>query len=165
MNILGISAYYHDSAAALLRDGEIIAAAQEERFTRKKHDSRFPENAINYCLSEASISLADVSQVVFYDKPLVKFERLLETYLSYAPNGLRSFIAAMPIWLKEKLYLKTTLKKELQTLAGGKNEPIPSLLFTEHHQSHAASAFYYSPFERAAVLCLDGVGEWATTSA
>ena len=165
MNILGISAYYHDSAAAVLRDGEIIAAAQEERFTRKKHDSRFPENAINYCLSEASISLADVSQVVFYDKPLVKFERLLETYLSYAPNGLRSFIAAMPIWLKEKLYLKTTLKKELQTLAGGKNEPIPSLLFTEHHQSHAASAFYYSPFERAAVLCLDGVGEWATTSA
>ena len=165
MNILGISAYYHDSAAALLRDGSIVAAAQEERFTRKKHDSRFPENAINYCLAEATISLANVDRVVFYDKPLVKFERLLETYLSYAPNGLRSFIAAMPIWLKEKLYLKTTLKKELQNLAGGKKEDIPALLFAEHHQSHAASAFYYSPFDRAAVLCLDGVGEWATTSA
>jgi len=165
MNILGISAYYHDSAAALLRDGEIVAAAQEERFTRKKHDSRFPENAVNYCLAEAAISLRDVDRVVFYDKPLVKFERLLETYLSYAPNGLRSFIAAMPIWLKEKLYLKTTLKKELQNLAGGIKEDIPALLFAEHHQSHAASAFYFSPFDRAAVLCLDGVGEWATTSA
>jgi carbamoyltransferase len=165
MNILGISAYYHDSAAALLSDGVIVAAAQEERFTRKKHDSRFPENAINYCLVEAAISLADVDRVVFYDKPLVKFERLLETYLSYAPNGLRSFIAAMPIWLKEKLYLKTTLKKELQILAGGTKEDIPALLFAEHHQSHAASAFYFSPFDRAAVLCLDGVGEWATTSA
>jgi len=165
VNILGISAYYHDSAAALLRDGEIVAAAQEERFTRKKHDSRFPENAVNYCLTEASISLADVEWVVFYDKPLVKFERLLETYLSYAPKGLRSFIAAMPIWLKEKLYLKTTLKNELHNIAGGKNEKIPSLLFAEHHQSHAASAFYFSPFDSAAVLCLDGVGEWATTSA
>ncbi len=165
MNILGISAYYHDSAAALLSDGVIVAAAQEERFTRKKHDSRFPENAINYCLVEAAISLADVDRVVFYDKPLVKFERLLETYLSYAPHGLRSFIAAMPIWLKEKLYLKTTLKKELQNLAGGTKEDIPALLFAEHHQSHAASAFYFSPFDRAAVLCLDGVGEWATTSA
>ena len=165
MHILGISAYYHDSAAALLRDGEIVAAAQEERFTRKKHDSRFPENAVNYCLAEAAISLADVDRVVFYDKPLVKFERLLETYLSYAPYGLRSFIAAMPIWLKEKLYLKATLKDELRTIAGGKNEKIPSLLFSEHHQSHAASAFYFSPFDSAAVLCLDGVGEWATTSA
>ena len=164
MNILGISAYYHDSAAALLRDGEIVAAAQEERFTRKKHDSGFPKNAIEYCLAEASISIADLNSVVFYDKPLVKFERLLETYLTYAPNGLRSFIAAMPIWLKEKLYLKTTLKRD-QALAGGKGEAIPRLLFTEHHQSHAASAFYFSPFERAAVLCLDGVGEWATTSA
>ncbi len=165
MNILGISAYYHDSAAALLRDGVIFAAAQEERFTRQKHDARFPENAITYCLTEAAISLADVDRVVFYDKPLVKFERLLETYLSYAPHGLRSFIAAMPIWLKEKLYLKTTLKKELQNLAGGNKEGVPALLFAEHHQSHAASAFYYSPFDRAAVLCLDGVGEWATTSA
>lgn len=165
INILGISAYYHDSAAALLRDGEIIAAAQEERFTRKKHDSRFPENAVKYCLAEAAISLSDFDHVVFYDKPLVKFERLLETYLSYAPNGLRSFIVAMPIWLKEKLYLKTTLKDELRKIAGGKNERIPSLLFAEHHQSHAASAFYFSPFDSAAVLCLDGVGEWATTSA
>jgi len=165
LNILGISAYYHDSAAALLCDGDIVAAAQEERFTRKKHDSRFPENAVKYCLAEAAISLTDVDYVVFYDKPLVKFERLLETYLSYAPNGLRSFIAAMPIWLKEKLYLKTTLKDELHNIAGGKNEKIPSLLFAEHHQSHAASAFYFSPFDSAAVLCLDGVGEWATTSA
>ena len=165
MNILGISAYYHDSAAALLCDGDIVAAAQEERFTRKKHDSRFPENAVKYCLAEAAISLTDVDYVVFYDKPLVKFERLLETYLSYAPNGLRSFIAAMPIWLKEKLYLKTTLKDELRKVAGGKNEKIPSLLFAEHNQSHAASAFYFSPFDSAAVLCLDGVGEWATTSA
>lgn len=164
VNILGISAYYHDSAAALLRDGEIVAAAQEERFTRKKHDSNFPRNAVTFCLDEAQISLTDVDRVVFYDKPLVKFERLLETYLSYAPNGLRSFIAAMPIWLKEKLYLKTTLNRELQTLAGGSTEGIPALLFAEHHHSHAASAFYFSPFERAAVLCLDGVGEWATTS-
>lgn len=165
MKILGISAYYHDSAAALLVDGEIIAAAQEERFTRKKHDSRFPEHAVRYCLAEAGVSLGDVDHVVFYDKPLVKFERLLETYLSYAPKGLRSFVAAMPIWLKEKLYLKATLKKEIQEIAGGKGMAVPQLLFAEHHQSHAASAFYFSPFESAAVLCLDGVGEWATTSA
>lgn len=165
MKILGISAYYHDSAAALLVDGEIVAAAQEERFTRKKHDSRFPEHAVRYCLSEAGLSLGDVDHVVFYDKPLVKFERLLETYLSYAPKGLRSFVAAMPVWLKEKLYLKATLKKEIQEIAGGKGKAVPQLLFAEHHQSHAASAFYFSPFESAAVLCLDGVGEWATTSA
>ena len=165
MKILGLSAYYHDSAAALLEDGEVVAAAQEERFSRKKHDSRFPEHAIQYCLSEAGITLADVTYVVFYDKPLVKFERLLETYLSYAPKGLRSFLAAMPIWLKEKLYLKATLKRELKDLLGNGNGTIPDLLFAEHHQSHAASAFYFSPFERAAVLCLDGVGEWATTSA
>lgn len=165
MRILGISAYYHDSAAALLVDGEIVAAAQEERFTRKKHDSRFPEHAIRYCLSEAGVSLGEVDYAVFYDKPLVKFERLLETYLSYAPKGLRSFVAAMPIWLKEKLYLKATLKKEIQEIAGGKGKLVPQLLFAEHHQSHAASAFYFSPFESAAVLCLDGVGEWATTSA
>jgi carbamoyltransferase len=165
MKILGISAYYHDSAAALLEDGEVVAAAQEERFSRKKHDSRFPAQAIRYCLSEAGASLADVGYVVFYDKPLVKFERLLETYLSYAPRGLRSFIAAMPVWLKEKLYLKATLRKELQELLGNEGSAIPDLLFAEHHQSHAASAFFFSPFERAAVLCLDGVGEWATTSA
>ena len=163
-NIVGISAYYHDSAAALLRDGEIVAAAQEERFTRKKHDSSFPTNAVRYCLSEAGLSLSEVDQVVFYDKPLVKFERLLETYLSYAPRGLRSFIAAMPIWLKEKLFLKETLRRELTEIGGCKRSDLPQLLFSEHHQSHAASAFFFSPYDRAAVLCLDGVGEWATTS-
>jgi carbamoyltransferase len=163
-NILGLSAYYHDSAAALLRNGDIVAAAQEERFTRKKHDPGFPSQAINYCLSEAGLVLTDIDQVVFYDKPLIKFERLLETYLSYAPNGLRSFIAAMPVWLKEKLYLKSTLKKELAALGNCKVNALPDLLFAEHHQSHAASAFYFSPFEEAVVLCLDGVGEWATTS-
>jgi carbamoyltransferase len=164
MNILGISAYYHDSAAALVRDGEIVAAAQEERFSRKKHDARFPAGAIDSCLQQAGITVADIDEVVFYDKPLVKFERLLETYLSYAPNGFRSFVAAMPVWLKEKLYLKATLKRELAALGGLKEKELPKLMFTEHHQSHAASAFYPSPFERAAVLCLDGVGEWATTS-
>jgi carbamoyltransferase len=164
MNILGISAYYHDSAAALVRDGDIIAAAQEERFSRKKHDARFPVNAIEYCLKEAGISLSDVDQVIFYDKPLVKFERLLETYLSYAPKGFASFLAAMPVWLKEKLYLKDLLKKELASIAGCKKKDINNLLFAEHHQSHAASAYFPSPFERAAVLCMDGVGEWATTS-
>jgi carbamoyltransferase len=163
--ILGISAYYHDSAAALIQHGEIIAAAQEERFTRKKHDAAFPEHAIRYCLAEAGLSLANVDSVVFYDKPLVKFERLLETYLSYAPHGLRSFISAMPVWMKEKLYLKSTLKKELAALGDIKKSELPVLLFAEHHQSHAASAFYPSPFDQAAVLCLDGVGEWATTTA
>ncbi|MGL5081513.1 MAG: carbamoyltransferase family protein [Microcoleaceae cyanobacterium] len=164
MNILGISAYYHDSAAALVQDGAIIAAAQEERFSRKKHDARFPANAIRYCFQEAGITLLDLDYIVFYDKPLVKFERLLETYLSYAPRGFRSFMAAMPIWLKEKLYLKTVLKRELSQLLGVKKSKLPKLMFTEHHQSHAASAFFPSPFERAAVMCLDGVGEWATTT-
>ena len=164
MNILGISAYYHDSAAALIRDGEIIAAAQEERFSRKKHDARFPKNAIAYCLKEAKIDLRELDRIVFYDKPLVKFERLLETYLAYAPQGFRSFLTAMPIWLKEKLYLKTMLKRELAEMGNCKTNKLPSLLFTEHHQSHAASAFFPSPFQKAAVLCLDGVGEWATTS-
>lgn len=165
MNILGISAYYHDSAAALISDGEIIAAAQEERFSRKKHDARFPKNAIAYCLKEAKIDLQQLDRIVFYDKPLVKFERLLETYLAYAPKGFRSFLTAMPIWLKEKLYLKTILKRELAEMANCKTSKLkPSLLFTEHHQSHAASAFFPSPFQKAAVLCLDGVGEWATTS-
>ena len=162
---LGISAYYHDSAAALLSAGDIVAAAQEERFSRKKHDAGFPQNAIDYCLEEAGIGLRDIDQIVFYDKPLVKFERILETYLSYAPHGLRSFIAAMPIWLKEKLFLKNTLKRELAALANCKTTELPELLFAEHHQSHAASAFFFSPFQSAAVLCLDGVGEWATTSA
>jgi len=164
MNILGISAYYHDSAAALVSDGVIVAAAQEERFSRKKHDARFPVGAINSCLSQGGIRLADVDEIVFYDKPMVKFERLLETYLSYAPRGFRSFIAAMPVWLKEKLYLKATLKKEFAALGGLKVRELPQLLFAEHHQSHAASAFYPGPFEKAAVMCLDGVGEWATTS-
>jgi carbamoyltransferase len=163
-NILGISAYYHDSAAALLKDGELVAAAQQERFSRKKHDARFPEDAIRSCLEAEGLCLGDLDRVVFYDKPLIKFERLLETYMSYAPNGFRSFVAAMPVWLKEKLYLKAVLKKELARLGDCKVKDLPPLLFAEHHQSHAASAFYFSPFERAAVLCLDGVGEWATTS-
>ncbi len=164
-HILGLSAYYHDSAAALLTEGQIVAAAQEERFSRKKHDARFPRQATEYCLREAGISLADLDAIVFYDKPLVKFERLLETYLSYAPSGFRSFLAAMPIWLKEKLLLKDTLKRELAELGDCSKKQLPKLLFSEHHKSHAASAFYPSPFEKAAVLCLDGVGEWATTSA
>lgn len=162
--ILGLSAYYHDSAAALVQDGKIVAAAQEERFTRKKHDPAFPANAIGYCLEQVTIKLQDVSHVVFYDKPLLKFERLLETYLHYAPHGFRSFTASMPVWLKDKLFLKQTLKTELSKLSGIKEQDLPTLLFTEHHHSHAASAFYPSPFEKAAVICLDGVGEWATTS-
>lgn len=163
-HILGLSAYYHDSAAALVSDGRILAAAQEERFTRKKHDAHFPGNAITYCLEEAGIRLTDLDYVVFYDKPLVKFERLLETYLAYAPDGFRSFAAAMPVWLKEKLFLKDLLKKELSASAQCDKRSLPPLLFTEHHQAHAASAFFPSPFARAAVLCMDGVGEWATTS-
>jgi carbamoyltransferase len=162
--ILGISAYYHDSAAALVRNGVIIAAVQEERVSRKKHDARFPQHAIRACLAEAGVTLREVNQIVFYDKPLVKFERLLETYLSYAPQGIRSFLAAMPVWLKDKLYLKATLKRELAALGACKQEELPRLLFAEHHQSHAASAFFASPYEKAAVMCLDGVGEWATTS-
>jgi carbamoyltransferase len=162
--ILGISAYYHDSAAALICDGEIIAAAQEERFTRKKHDPAFPAKAIQYCMQEAGINANDLSHVVFYDKPLLKFERLLETYLAYTPSGFRSFLSAMPVWLKEKLFLKKTLKMELSAMFGVTEKELPALLFTEHHQSHAASAFFPSPYEKAAVLCLDGVGEWATTS-
>jgi len=164
MNILGISAYYHDSAAALIQRGVIVSAAQEERFSRKKHDARFPANAVSYCLAEADLEMSEVDYVVFYDKPLVKFERLLETYLAYAPRGFRSFVAAMPIWLKDKLFLKTTLKRELAELGGMKEQDTPQLLFSEHHEAHAASAFYPSPFDKAAVLCLDGVGEWATTS-
>ena len=162
-HILGLSAYYHDSAAALVVDGKIVAAAQEERFTRKKHDAGFPARAIAYCLQEAGVQLDDVDYVVFYDKPLIKFERLLETYLAYAPKGFRSFLAAMPIWLKDKLFLKTTLKRELGKLASSE-KTVPRLLFNAHHHSHAASAFFPSPFDQAAVLCLDGVGEWATSS-
>ncbi|MGI9286198.1 MAG: carbamoyltransferase family protein [Pseudomonadales bacterium] len=164
INIVGISAYYHDSAACLLVDGELAAAAQEERFTRRKHDPGFPKFALQYCLDEAGIKLEDVDYVVFYDKPLIKFERLLETYLSYAPKGFKSFLAAMPIWLKEKLFLKTTLKRELAQLGDIEEKKLPPLLFNEHHRSHAASAFFPSPYKKAAVLCLDGVGEWATSS-
>jgi len=163
-NILGISAYYHDSAAALVQNGNIIAAAQEERFTRKKHDPSFPAKAINYCLNEADIGIKDLDFIVFYDKPLVKFERLLETYLATVPKGFSSFLSAMPVWLKEKLFLKSTLRNELGKLGDVKGDDLPPLLFTEHHESHAASAFYPSPFKKAAVVCLDGVGEWATSS-
>lgn len=164
MYILGISAFYHDSAAALIKDGEIIAAAQEERFTRKKHDMDFPENSIKYCLEEAGIELSQIDYITFYDKPFIKFERLLETYLAYAPKGIRSFLKAMPVWIKEKLFLKNSLKKSLSKLGGIKEKELPPLMFAEHHQSHAASAFYPSPYKEAAVLCLDGVGEWATTT-
>ena len=163
--ILGISAYYHDSAACLTRDGEIVAAAQEERFTRKKHDARFPANAIRYCMTQTAALGGRISHVAFYEKPLVKFERLLETYLSYAPRGFQSFVTAMPVWLKEKLFLQSTLRKELAAVFGCPIAQLPPLLFAEHHQSHAASAFFASPYDRAAVLCMDGVGEWATTSA
>lgn len=162
--VLGISAYYHDSAAALVCDGEIVAAAQEERFSRKKHDASFPHQAVAWCLSAAGIHLKDLDAIVFYDKPWVKFERMIETYLGYAPRGLHSFLTGMPVWLKEKLNLRSALRRELAGLDGGKLKELPPLLFTEHHQAHAASAFFASPFWRAAVLCLDGVGEWATTS-
>jgi carbamoyltransferase len=164
MKILGISAYYHDSSAALVVNGEIIAAAQEERFSRRKNDARFPHQAIAYCLEQASIKLADLDYVVFYEKPLITFERLLETYLAYAPIGIRSFLVAMPVWLKEKLYLKSVLQKQLAQLGDCSRKQLPPLLFTEHHQAHAAAAFFPSPFQRAATVCLDAVGEWATTS-
>ena len=162
IRILGISAFYHDSAAALIVDGKIIAAAQEERFTRKKHDPSYPANAINYCLSEANISLDQVDYIAFYDKPFLKFERLLETYVALAPKGLQSFRMAMPIWLREKLFLKDMLIKEIKKV--DKNFDDTKMMFGEHHFSHAASAFYASPFEEAVVLTLDGVGEWATTT-
>ena len=164
MRVLGISAYYHDSAAALVEDGRIVAAAQEERFTRKKHDSGFPHRAVEYCLSEAGVPLADVDRVVFYDKPFLKFERLLETYLNFAPRGFRSFQMAMPLWLREKLFQKRLLQNELKALAPD-YDWATRLLFCEHHLSHAASAFYPSPFDDAVVLTMDGVGEWTTTSA
>jgi carbamoyltransferase len=158
MNILGISAFYHDSAAALVRDGDIIAAAQEERFTRVKHDSRFPSNAVEYCLEAAGLTPASLDYVVFYEKPLLKFERLLETYLAYAPRGFRQFLAGMPVWLRQKLHLPREMDKALQRAYTGR------YIFTEHHESHAASAFFPSPFEEAAILTMDGVGEWATAS-
>jgi carbamoyltransferase len=162
LRVLGISAFYHDSAAALIEDGRIVAAAQEERFSRKKHDSRFPRHAIRYCLEERGAALGDIDHVVFYDKPFLKFERLVETYLAFPPWGFKSFRMAIPLWLREKLFLKDLLRKELKAVGGAWNG---NLLFSEHHLSHAASAFFPSPFEEAVVLTMDGVGEWATTSA
>lgn len=156
MNILGLSAYYHDSAACLVRDGEIIAAAQEERFTRKKHDFAFPTQAMRYCLEEGKIDVAQLDYVAFYDKPFIKFERLLTTYLAYAPRGVQSFLMSMPLWLKSKLWMKEHIKNEMGY--SGK------IIFPEHHESHAASAFYPSPFQEAAILTIDGVGEWCTSS-
>ena len=164
MHILGISALYHDSAACLIRDGEIVAAAQEERFTRKRHDADFPVHAIHFCLKQAGITAADVDHVVFYDKPFLKFERLFETYLAYAPRGFKSFATALPVWLKSKLFQKSLIIKALQGALGDAVDWESRLLFSEHHQSHAASAFFPSPFERAVVLTMDGVGEWTTTS-
>jgi carbamoyltransferase len=163
MRVLGISAYYHDSAAALLDDGRIVAAAQEERFTRRKHDARFPRNAIAYCLAERGIRLAEVDHVAFYDKPFLKFERLLETYVAFAPRGFQSFRMAVPLWLREKLFQKDLLASELREY-DPRFDARQRLKFCEHHFSHAASAFYASPYEEAVVLCMDGVGEWATTS-
>ena len=171
--ILGVSAYYHDSAATIVVDGEIVAAAQEERFSRLKHDPQFPQQAIMYCLKEANLQLLELDAVIFYDKPMLKFERLLETYLVSAPKGFASFLRAMPIWLKEKLYMKSILRNEFKAIialespgysANKKKPQLPKLLFSQHHQAHAASAFYPSPFKEAVVLCLDGVGEWATSS-
>ena len=164
MYILGISAFYHDSAAALICDGEILSAAQEERFTRIKHDSAFPENAIRFCLKRAKIKLNQVDRIVFYEKPFLKFERLLESYLAFAPRGFVSFQKAIPVWIKEKLFQKNFIVKALEKSFGEK-EVVKKMRFFEHHLSHAASAFYPSPFGEAAVLTLDGVGEWTTTSA
>ena len=156
--ILGLSAFYHDSAAALVIDGEIVAAAQEERFTRQKHDHRFPTHAIDFCLTQANLEPSQLDYVGFYDKPFLKFERLLETYLGYAPRGFQSFLQAMPLWLKQKLYLPREMHRGLRSAYTKR------FVFTEHHESHAASAFFPSPFSEAAILTLDGVGEWATAS-
>lgn len=163
MNILGISAFYHDSAACLLQDGKIVAAAQEERFSRIKHDERFPVHAVKYCLNEAGLSINELDAIAFYDKPFLKFERLLETYLSFAPKGVRSFVTAIPVWLKEKMFLKRLIYDELKEVGEYEKSEI-RLLFPEHHLSHAASAFYPSEYDEAAILTLDGVGEWATAS-
>lgn len=162
MRILGISAFYHDSAAALVVDGRVVAAAQEERFTRRKYDAGFPRRAVEYCIEAGRVRLTGVDHVVFYDKPLLKFERLLETYLAFAPRGFRSFRTAVPVWLKEKLFQKKLLRDELREIDPSYDDR--NLLFAEHHQSHAASAFFPSPFDEAVVLTMDGVGEWATTS-
>ncbi|MEX0843830.1 MAG: carbamoyltransferase [Balneolaceae bacterium] len=163
MTILGISAFYHDSAACIIRDGKILAAAQEERFTRKKHDAGFPSHAAKFCLDIANVNLDELDAIAFYDKPLLKFERLLETYLSFAPRGLKSFITAMPVWLKEKMFMKRVMHEKLEEI-GNYDKKKVNFLFPEHHLSHAASAFYPSPFEESAILTIDGVGEWATAS-
>ena len=160
MQILGISAFYHDSAAALIRDGAIVAAAQEECFTRRKHTAAFPRQAIAYCLDEGGVDVGGLDAVVFYDKPLLKFERLLDTYIATAPRGFASFRASMPVWIGEKLFLKRRIARELGMTGSG----APEILFASHHQSHAASAFYPSPFDEAAILTMGGVGEWTTTS-
>lgn len=157
LNILGLSAFYHDSAACLVRDGQIIAAAQEERFTRKKHDAAFPKNAVEYCLREGGISLTQVDYVAFYEKPFVKFDRILHSYLAYAPSGLKTFLMAIPLWIRERIWMKTLIQEQLPGFAG-------KILFPEHHESHAASAFFPSPYQEAAFLTVDGVGEWTTTS-
>jgi carbamoyltransferase len=162
VRILGVSAYYHDSAAALVVDGRVVAAAQEERFSRRKHDARFPVHAVRFCLDHAHLAPDDIDTVVFYEKPFLKFERLLETYLAFAPRGYRSFAMAMPLWIREKLFQKDLLGRELKRM--GFTRPTERMLFSEHHQSHAASAFYPSPFDEAVVLTMDGVGEWTTTS-
>jgi carbamoyltransferase len=161
MNILGISAYYHDSAAALVQDGRIVAAAQEERFTRRKHDAEFPVQAVRYCLAEGGVEPGQLDAVAFYDKPINKFARILETHLGTAPRGLRPFMMALPVWLKQKLWIPL----EMEDALAGAGIPMPAeVYFPEHHESHAASAFYPSPFERAAILTVDGVGEWATST-
>src|SRR6266702_7445562 len=156
MNILGLSAFYHGSAACLVRDGEIIAAAQEERFTRKKHDASFPEQAVRYCLRESGLNVNELDYVTFYEKPFLKFDRILHTYLAYAPVGLRSFLMAIPLWIRERIWMKELIKKQLGYEG--------TIIFPEHHESHAASAFFPSPYQEAAFLTVDGVGEWTTTS-
>ena len=163
MKILGISAFYHDSAAALIEDGEIVAAAQEERFTRKKHDPAFPTNAVKFCLNYGGVKIEQLDGIAFYDKPLLKFERLLETYYAFVPKGLSSFITAIPVWLKEKMFLKRLIWEELEKIESFDRKKV-KLFFPEHHLSHAASAYYSSPYDDAAILTIDGVGEWATAS-
>ena len=164
MYILGVSAFYHDSAACLLEGGEIIAAAQEERFTRKKHDAGFPYHAVKYCLKEAGITANQITNVVYYEKPLVKFNRLIQTYLAFAPEVFLALLKAMPVWIRDKLYQKAAINNALKSVLDENVDWRERLLFSEHHLSHAASAYYPSPFDRAAVLTLDGVGEWTTTS-
>ena len=156
INILGLSAFYHDSAACLVRDGQIIAAAQEERFTRKKHDAAFPKNAVEYCLREGGIKAGDLDYIAFYEKPFLKFDRILHSYLAYAPSGLQSFLMAIPLWIRERIWMKELIRKELGCEC--------KIIFPEHHESHAASAFFPSPYPEAAFLTVDGVGEWTTTS-